>query len=233
MAKSLKKIFSRTPEKKPISPPLFWNSLNGADFADLLRVAESSRFMEMAPPLEHKTNLYISESESPYLIQKIGQMGAQTLVELRSKMKLSPLSIVRSNPIPIRHAIIEADPMALPLKNESADTLLAPIANTNHRLDIFLSEWSRVLKNEGRGVISLMHPSLNFTLKNPNNSNLTSLESYWAQLRQNHFYVEQLIETVVDKNTKPFFVSSNAENIYHEYQGHPLVLTLKVVKYKH
>ncbi|MBX7147588.1 methyltransferase domain-containing protein [bacterium] len=232
MAARLKKILGFSPENTPSYAPNFWHTLSGSDLADLMRVAESGRFLELLPPLENKTNFYITESESPYLFQKISETQKQTLLELRhaGKSKTGAFNLVQSKTLPHSYAAVEADPMALPFKSETADVLLAPLANTIYRLETLLSEWARVLKNEGRGVVSLMHPALHFSLKNPNIP--YTFESLWALLRQHNFYVEQMIETVVDKNTRPFFVSSNADNLYDEYRGHPLVLTLKLVKYR-
>lgn len=228
----LRRLFKR-PSNQDFAPFKHWHYLNTQspqELSEILFFAEQRHFFELVPDIKGQVVGVFTQRNTQNLVEKLMMKKAHQLVEIQlEKMPAQPnqgLVQIRS---PLR---------PLPLRGQSFQVALLPFATrTVGSLFEGLPEISRSLINGGRFVLSIIHPVLEILIYNQNPASLAraqnSLSGYVAALKQNHLFVEDLREGIVDSDLKSFFYYQEGRSCYDEFVGLPLVLFLRAVKYQH
>ena len=229
---NLKRFFLKPEEREFASfrQKHFLNDLPRKDVLDLLHFVELKNFSTFLPDLANKKILLLSHAPSRGLLDKLIEAHPDLIVNYQVDPHLS-----RKHP-QVFTVMGQACPLSL--KKECADVLYSPFLLLNPKnIRASLKEYARVIKQGGRLQFSVMHPTLDFILNRKSLDNqdtglyAPTLQSYLEILRENHFYLEDLTENTADQTTRPFFLGPDDMNYYDEYEGLPLLLTMKAVKF--
>lgn len=198
---------------------------------DILLYSESDHMLKMAVTTEKKKVLFINDGEHKYLFKKIVDRGAHTLVGFyyrgeADKMRLSTVPVFS----------VMGDIEKLSVRADFYDVIYAPLVLEESLLTKeLIAKIARALKNGGRIIASVCHPHWEHILYNQNPAESGSLGNSFSQyfhiLKENHLYIEDIQEGVVDGHLKPFFRGDDETDYYYEYKDVPVTLTLQAVKY--
>lgn len=236
---NLKRFFGK-PDSQ-VSPPFkqfnHLNLLSHQDITELLQSSERRILLGMSPSLSDKKVLVISQPSTDYLIQKIIDSNPERLINYQIDQNGGGGSARKgTNGDQNFYYTIKGGLKPLAVRPGSFNFVIVPMA-TQYREEIipFFSQISETLANNGRLVLSLVHPALEIFLYNQNPASSararTSLQGYIKALKENDLYLEDLTEGVVDYETKPYFVTANGTAYFEDFKGIPLVLMLRAVKF--
>lgn len=233
---NIKRLFKKpvTSEYIPFKQFNYLNQLSQKELSQLLHFVEQQKMVDLVSDLEEKKTLFVCYPGTLHFCARLLDSKTRFLLLYRARSKnfsppnedLASLSI----------DCIKGSLKNLAIKPDYFNVAFAPLsAQTQTDFTQFFSEFSRILPNGGRLVISLIHPHLEFILYNQNPSSQSRVQNHIQDvieaLRANHLYLEQLHEGVVDQSVRPFFVTGNNSKPYDEFKGLPLVLFLRAVKF--
>lgn len=122
---------------------------------------------------------------------------------------------------------------ALPFRKEFFDVVFFPRVGRETKLS--LEQVGELLPNGGKLILSVVHPALELLLYQQNPSPVPhvahSIAGYFQEASSAHFYLEDLRESTVDLETKPFFMDEEEGEYYEQFKNVPLVLILQCVRY--
>lgn len=209
----------------------FLNAQSPEKLKDILLYSESDHMLKIAVDAKKKNVLFINDGEHKYLFKKIVDRGATTLVNYHyrgeaDKMRLSAVPIFS----------VMGDIERLSVRAGFYDMIYAPLVLEESLLQKELTaKMVKSLKNGGRLIVTVCHPHWEHLLYNQNPAESgslgNSLSQYFHTLKENHLYIEDIQEGVVDGHLKPFFQGDDETDYYYEYKDVPVTLTLQAVKY--
>lgn len=222
-------------EMKVISlrQPNYINQMPEEDLVKLLQTTELHYFLQLSPDISHKKVLILSYQTTNYVIPKLLGKNPALIVNYQKETKYPAL---KKNVICIKGGL---NPIAL--KSQQFEVAYYPLATRyKDSFSPYMKELSRVVSNKGRIIISVIHPQLEWVLKNqnPNSTQRVGLQiTDYVKLFKNHnLYVENMEEVVVNEKTKPFFTASKllstTSKHYQEFQGMPLIVMFSLIKFK-
>lgn len=246
MVTNLKRLFKKdlslgTLSLQPILPFKQYNDLNtlgSENLAELLSFSEQRQFPDLCPEPTGKRVLFFSRRSTAKLLANIPTDQASLLVNYQIgdvPLGNTPLVSVSSPNRPNVYTL-KGTFTPLPFRPRYFDILLLPFASSfgNEVLD-HLSSLAGLLGNGGRAVIAVVHPTFEIFLTNQNPSSKaradSSLQAYFTALRDHDLYLETLLEGVINRENKTFFLQGEALNAGDDILGIPLVLFMRVVKY--
>lgn len=235
---NIKRLFKKPEPREyiPFKQFNYLNQLSQKELCQLLHFVEQRKMVDLVSDLEEKKTLFICYPGTLHFCTRLLDDKTRFLLLYRvcsqnnhfysSSEDLASLSLncVKGN---LKH---------LAIKSDYFNVVFAPLS-TQTQIDFtpFFSEFFRILPNGGRLVISLIHPHLEFVLYNQNPSSQLQVQNHIQDivnsLRDNHLYLEQLKEGIVDQNVRPFFITSDNSKPYDEFKGLPLVLFIRAVKF--
>lgn len=226
---NLKRIFKKSETPQTIPPFKQFNYLNSMeqkDLVDLLHFSQQRVLAQTIPDLSTKNVLFISFPSTVSLVDTFIKFDPALLMNYQVHFNANHS---RSN---VHSLTGSLNPLSV--KKESFDAVFFPVASLYQK--DFLSSFKHLgqtLKNGGRAFICVVHPALELFLYNQNPSSASkaqlNFQSYFSGLKENNLYLEELIETNIDKETKVFFKDSR---YFDEFKGLPLVLFLRAVKFQ-
>lgn len=234
---NIKRLFKKpvTSEYVPFKQFNYLNQLSQKELSQLLHFVEQQKMVDLVSDLEGKKTLFVCYPGTLHFCSRL--LDDQTLFLLlyraRSKNNFYPPNEDLAS---LSIDCIKGSLKQLAIKSDYFNVAFAPLSTqTQTDFTPFFSEFSRILPNGGRLVISLIHPNLEFILYNQNPSSQSRVQNHIQDiieaLRANHLYLEQLHEGVVDQSVKPFFVTGDHSRPYEEFKGLPLVLFIRAVKF--
>ena len=90
---------------------------------------------------------------------------------------------------------------------------------------------TRVLKDNGRFVISTVHPFFEY-LMNPRGGFRKNIGALFHELKQNGFFVDELREAGLEETLRVVSLPTNINEELRKFQGMPLVLLLRGILVK-
>jgi len=238
VAYQIKRFFKKQ-ELEPIHAFKQFNYLNlltPNDLTDLLQFIEKNRFLSLTPPIADKKTLLIAHPLNRHFVSKFLNLNPACLMVYQTeKNGGGELKISGNYSSP--YFQVNGSLKRLALKPSSFELAFVPMA-TCFREEIIphFSKIAQSIQNGGRLVLSVIHPLLEMLLYNQNPAETartqSSLQNYLSALRENHLYLENLTEGVVDVDSKPYFVTSEGSGHFEEFKGIPLVLFLRLVKFQ-
>lgn len=230
MGYSLKKLFKKpaNDEALPFRQFNYLNLMAEQDLIELLQFSERNQIMELSTEIRDQRVLSFSNRWTSYLSPNLATHDPALLIDY----------VIDQSPAPQRSAVLrmQGGLASLALGSSLFDLVFYPMASRFHfDFSEYFGEVSRVLANNGRVIFSFAHPQLAYLLHNQNpaaqQKAQVSLEKYIQGMRENNLYLETLREVCVNKQTRPFFVGSGPHDPYEDFEGTPLVLFLRAVKY--
>jgi len=151
----------------------------------LLSGAERTQIFPLIPNLADKNSLHLTPGNAQYL-NLMGKRGAENVMELdvtRSSVSSEPLQAGD-------HPLVRGSVDKLPFKNGAFDFILYPSALA-WRMDLpnLIPEMVRCLKDNGRFVISTVHPYFEY-LMNPRGGFRKNIGTLYTQLKKNGFFID-------------------------------------------
>lgn len=226
----LKNLFRN--KEKPLSYKRehYLNQIKKEKLEDILVFSEADTISKSWPSFAQKKVLYFNDQRHKYLQQKI-------LIEEPSHL----LNYIYQDEIEETafdgQMVVVGDFEQLSIRKSFFDVVIAPLSlkESFESISQFIGAISGLLNNNARLVLGLKHPMLENILHNQNPSSGQTQESnlskYFDILKENHFFLEDVKEGLVDLSLKPYFTNSEYD-YYHEYKNTPLSLVLKAVKFQ-
>ncbi|MBI2340406.1 MAG: hypothetical protein HYU99_08605 [Deltaproteobacteria bacterium] len=204
------------------------NTLPPETLADLLSFAEQRRFLDFCPELNNKRILFFSRRATTPLLANI----PTDHVEIMANYQLGDAPV--SNQLNVFNLRGTLKP--LPFRFGYFDLLLIPFGSSlNNEVLDHISAMAGLLKNGGRAIISVLHPTLEIFLTNQNPASkgraVSSVQAYFTAFRDQNLYLETLSEEAINRENKTFFAAGPGREVTDDILGIPLVLFMRVVKY--
>lgn len=229
---NLKRLFNGAPaerEYEPFRSSHFLSHISPTALSELLVTSQQNNFLSLLPNLEGKKSLYISSPGTEALLENILQMNPHRVLNYQ----LSAQSIVQDSRV-----ISVTGNFQLPaLKKSIFDLAFFPMAGLNHS-DCLSAMRNMIdtLDNQGRVLLCIVHPTLFFLLMNQASFHATqgfayTLQNILLKLKEMDLYIEALHEGYVDREVKAYFEDAVGQNYHEEYQGLPLTLVIRAVKF--
>lgn len=205
------------------------NDLNTLPFktlTDLIQFSESRLVQKTLSHVTDKRVLLLAHRYNYFLAGDITAKNPKALFELEIE------EIKEPRPEGFR---VRIDPNHWPLVYGAFDSVYLPLANSPaYKMGELLGEASRLMPNGSRLFVTLMHPQLEFILKNQNpaSSEKASIqfENLFAQWREFGFFVEDIREARIDTEIRPYF--TDEEEVYKEVEGTNVVAMLQAIRYQ-
>lgn len=231
----LKNFFKASDDLKIVSvkQPNYLNQMPREELIKLLQTTELHYFLEFSPDIAHKKIILLSYQTTNYMMPKLLGKNPGLVVNYQQETKYPP---IKKNVISVKGGM---NPIAL--KPEQFEVGYFPLATRfEESFTHYIKEMSRIIDNKGRVLISMIHPQLEWMMKNqnPNSDKRANLQitDYINLFRKENLYLENIKEVVVNEKTKPFFTASQllstTSKHYQEFQGMPLVVIFNLIKYK-
>lgn len=206
----------------------YLNALDPKTLREILLFAEQRFFMELSPQADNKQVLFVSAPVTKFLLERCAKMGPASLLNYELDPYIPP-----SFP---QMFSVTGGLKPLAVRQNYFDMAFVPAAGF-YKMDIASSipQISASLLNGGRMILSVIHPSLELFLYNQNPASPhkapNNFQNYFSVLKDNHLYLEGLLEGVIDRELKPFFTTPRGGDYFEELRGIPLVLFLRAVKF--
>ena len=228
---NLKRFFNRNSEEKTFSPfrsVHFLNSLSHSNLSEILLACQQQHFLSLVPELSEKKTLLISSPGTRIILERVLKKNPFRLFNYQ----LTPFTPVMDP----RLITVTGSYQSPALKPSVFNLALLPCAGMFQ--SDFISSISGItasLANQGRLVLAMIHPMLSYILTNQNSaSNQRSqhtLQGVFSKLRDLDLYIESIGEGTVDRDLRSYFVDSVGHGHFDDYQGLPLVLLIRAVKF--
>lgn len=208
----------------------YLNQIPESEISEMVGSVEDRNFTDLLPGLENKNILLLSCRFSLKIRENILNQNPKKLVELNyTQTKEGVPDMALDN-----YFFVHANLKHIPLKPASYDEVLWPASFLQRDFRPQIPEVASLLAPGQHLTFSVLHPFLEIllTTQSPASSSKaqSSLEGYFQAFKEQGLFLENLIEGVVDRETKSFFVVEGEPKFYDEYRGIPLVLFLRMVK---
>lgn len=188
----------------------------------LLSGAERTKIFPLIPSLAGKTALHLTPASANYLAL-MEKRGAQNVVEL----DVQKTSTAMSAPEPKDHLYARGMVDKLPFKDKIFDFILYPSALAwRADLPFLFPEMVRVLKDNGRFVISMVHPFFEY-LMNPRGGFRNNVGELFTDLKKNGFFVDELREATLDETLRVVSLPPKLNKDLKRFQGMPILLLMR------
>ncbi len=205
---------------------------SGEDFAaiqwderhihSLLSGAERTQVFPFIPGLNGKKSLHLTPSATDYVFM-MKKRGAEDVVELdvtKSSVSSKPLE-------PKEHSFARGAVDKLPFQNQSFDFILYPSALAwRADLPALIPEMKRCLKDNGRFVLSTVHPFFEY-LMNPRGGFRKTISGLFQDFKNNGFFVDELREATLDETLRIVSLPTQLNDELRKFHGMPIVLVMR------
>ncbi len=192
----------------------------------VLSLCEAKELSSLLPALSAKKIIYYQWGEDK-VFDLLLQKGATELIELENEFSVSD-SISPKN---LQINKVGVNLSKIPLQSESIDfSLLLCAGLKKNDFTAWISEISRLLKDNGRAVISFTHPFWEYML-NPNVRFNHRFDKYFSEFKRNQLYLEEVREVIVDDLLKAKLRAFSDEE-FKSIKGFPALLQFKVARLK-
>ncbi|MBF0491267.1 MAG: hypothetical protein HQM15_00610 [Deltaproteobacteria bacterium] len=192
----------------------------------VLSLCELKDLSSLLPALSSKKIIYYQWGEEK-VFDLLSQKGATEILELENEFSASEAKVPKN----LQIDKLRVNLCKLPFKNENIDFVL--FLSSGLKKNDFIpwcSEISRLLKDNGRAVISFMHPFWEY-LSNPSVRFAHRFDRYFMELKKNQLYVEEIREVLVEDSLK-VKLRALSEEEFKSIKGLPALLFFKVARLK-
>lgn len=207
----------------------FINTMSEETRNEVLLFSEADAMISVMGDLQLKKTVFFNDQKHKFFFKKILAREPQNLlnyihdgddVELQTQGYYSMFGSLNK----------------LAVASNSQDALIVPTTILKHPIDSrALQTLTAILKNGGRMVLSVVHPTLEYLLYNQNPSETGSpdntISGYYSMFKSHNLYLEEMTEGCVNQALKPFFTVDGEFDYYHAYKGTPLVACFRLVKF--
>lgn len=191
-----------------------------------LALCELKELSLMLPALTSKKIIYYQWGEDK-AFDLLSQKGATEIIEIENEYSASNGNLPKNLQI---HQL-NSNLSKLPFKSETIDfSLFLTSGLKKNDFTLWCAEISRLLKDNGRGVISFIHPFWEYFL-NPNVRFTHRFDRYFMELKKNQLYVEEVREIIIEDSFK-VKLRSLTEEEFKSIKGFPAVLLFRVARLK-
>ena len=191
----------------------------------LLAGSERKEILPLLPTLAGKKTLHLTPARENY-IEIMNRRGAQDIIEL----DVSKTSATSQGPKTPTHIIARGSVDHLPFAPESFDFILYPSALAwRSDLPSLVAEVARCLKENGRVLISTVHPFFEY-LMNPRGGFKKNIDTMFETMKKNGFFVEELKEGTLEEALRNVSLPQKMMQELQRYPGLPLVLVFKAIR---
>ena len=188
----------------------------------LLSGAERTQIFPLIPSLANKSSLHLTSSSANYM-HMMEKRGAQNIVELDVRKS----SVSMETPEAKDHLFARGSVEKLPFKPQVFDFILYPSALAwRSDTPTLIPEMVRCLKDNGRFVISVVHPFFEY-LMNPRGGFRKSIGSLFTDMKQQGFFVDELREATLDDTLRVVSLPPKLNDDLRRFQGMPIVLLMR------
>lgn len=233
VVEKIAQVAQKAKKKKPAQPKKTGVvDESGEDFAaiqwderhihSLLSGAERTEMFPLIPALAGKKTLHLTPAGAEY-IHLLTKRGGQDFVEL----DVTRSSVTSEPPQPRDYPFARGAVEKLPFKDKCFDFILYPSALAwRSDLPNLIPEMVRCLKDNGRFVISTVHPFFEY-LMNPRGGFKKNVGKLYQQLKQEGFFIDELREATLDETLRHVSLPSHLNKELRRFQGMPIVLLLR------
>jgi SAM-dependent methyltransferase len=225
-------------QKKPVKPKKTGvTDEEGQDFATvhwderhihaLLSGAERTQLYPLIPNLAGKATLHLTPSKTDYLFM-MKKRGADNIVEL----DVTKSSVATEVPEAKDHPFARGAVDKLPFTEKYFDFVIYPSALA-WRADLpnLVPEMARVLKENGRFLISTVHPFFEY-LMNPRGGFRKSIGTLFHDLKRNGFFIDELREATLEETLRVVSLPNKINDELRRFPGMPIVLLMRGILLK-
>lgn len=188
----------------------------------LLSGAERTQIFPLIPKLEDKRALHLTPSTTDYVFM-MNKRGAKDLIELdvtKASVSSKPLE-------PKEHPFARGAVEKLPFQEKSFDFILYPSALAwRADLPALIPEMKRCLKDNGRFVLSAVHPFFEY-LMNPRGGFKKNISTLFQDFKKNGFFVDELREATLDETLRIVSLPPQLNDELRKFSGMPIVLIMR------
>jgi len=199
-----------------------WNEKH---IQSLLIAAERKQVLPLIPALGAKKALHLTPGSETY-VEFMAKRGATDVVELDVNKAVAGATPRQGGKFPLVKGSIEH----LPFRQDLFDFILYPSALAwRSDLPALVPETSRCLNDNGRIVLSMVHPFFEY-LMNPRGGFQRSLETIFSTLKKNNFFLEEYKEGTLEEALRTVSLPPKMMQELQRYQGLPLILVIKGIR---
>lgn len=192
----------------------------------LLNAAERKELLPMIPNLGDKKSLHLTPGKESY-VEIMAKRGAQDLIEM--DVSTSVASVAAST-APAPFPVVRGTADHLPFRTDSFEFIAyASALAWRSDLPAVLAEISRCLKENGRLVVSILHPFFEY-LMNPRGGFRKNFETIFENLKENGFFLETVKEGKLDDALRYVSLTPKLLKELQRFQGLPVVLVIKAIR---
>lgn len=188
----------------------------------LLSGAERTKLFPLIPALSGKQSLHLTPAAVDY-ISLMEKRGAEDIVEL----DVQKTSDITERPEAKEHRLARGSIDKLPFKDKIFDFVLYPSAlSWRADLPLLIPEMVRVLKDNGRFVISVVHPFFEY-LMNPRGGFRKNIGDLFSEMKTQGFFVDELKEATLDETLRIVSLPPKLNKDLKRFQGMPILLLMR------
>ncbi len=193
----------------------------------LLSGAERAQTFSLIPNLVQKRALHLNPAGVDY-IPLILKRGGEDCFEL----DVARSSVNNQGPQVRQYPFARGSVEKLPFKDQSFDFILYPSALAwRSDLPNLIPEMTRCLKDNGRCVLSTVHPYFEY-LMNPRGGFRKNIGSLFSLFKQNGLFVDELKEATLEEAMRTTSLPNNLNQELRKFQGMPVVLLMRGILIK-
>lgn len=188
----------------------------------LLSGAERTKIFPLIPALGGKQGLHLTPAPVDYL-SLMEKRGAEDIVEL----DVQKTSVTVDRPEAKEHRLARGSVDKLPFKDKTFDFVLYPSALAwRADLPLLIPEMVRVLKDNGRFVISVVHPFFEY-LMNPRGGFRKNIGELFTDMKGQGFFIDELKEATLDETLRIVSLPPKLNKDLKRFQGMPILLLMR------
>jgi SAM-dependent methyltransferase len=188
----------------------------------LLAGAERTKLFPLIPALGDKLALHLTPAAVDY-VSLLEKRGGQDIVEL----DVQKSSALVDRPEAKEHRLARGSVDKLPFKDKTFDFVMYPSALAwRADLPLLIPEMVRVLKDNGRFVISVVHPFFEY-LMNPRGGFRNNIGELFTEMKSQGFFVDELKEATLDETLRIVSLPPKLNKDLKRFQGMPILLLLR------
>jgi len=189
----------------------------------LLTASERREILSLIPALQTKRSLHMTPGNERYFEYMMKRGGAN----------LTEIDVSRNpadQPTPSDHPKVVGSVDRLPFKEDAFDFILFPSALAwRSDLPVLIPETSRCLAENGRLLISTVHPFFEY-LMNPKGGFKKKIEQLFENMKKNHFLIEEVKEGVLEDALRTVSFPPKMHQELQRFAGLPLILVIKGIR---